>query len=262
VQTPTPALRPFVKRFLVVASPVAHQDSHLPNTGLVAAVVIGGDCIVNGTTKAPRAALTGLWDIVRTHDHGRDNMVVLAEFTATGAAALLRQPLDAFSNATVDMEGILARRDDLERMHEHMVRAANHARRVQVVEDLLLARAAGARPDPLVSVAVSWIEHARAAVRVEDLARRIGLSQSALERRFRRSVGASPRKFASIVRIQHVARLRAAGNDFTTIAHAAGYCDQAHFIKDFKRFSGVAPEAYFRQAGVGRSMLSGNHAST
>ena len=74
----------------------------------------------------------------------------------------------------------------------------------------------------------------------------MGLSQSALERRFRREVGASPKKFAALVRLRHVVRLRRAGVSLTDIAHAAGYADQPHFIKDFKRFTGQAPESFFR----------------
>jgi AraC-like DNA-binding protein len=76
----------------------------------------------------------------------------------------------------------------------------------------------------------------------------MGLSQSALERRFRREVGASPKKCAALVRLRHVVRLRRAGVSLTDIAHAAGYADQPHFIKDFKRFTGQAPESFFATA--------------
>jgi transcriptional regulator GlxA family with amidase domain len=87
--------------------------------------------------------------------------------------------------------------------------------------------------------------------RIEQLVRYIGLSQSALERRFRRIVGASPKKFASLVRVKTIQRLHAAGVDFTSIAHAAGYFDQSHFIHDFKRMTGLAPESYFAHAAGG-----------
>jgi len=112
-------------------------------------------------------------------------------------------------------------------------------------------RAGEAQPDPLVAAAVELIEQTQAMIRIEELTRRIGLSQSALERRFRRLVGASPRRFASLVRLQNVVRLHEAGTDLTTIAHAAGYYDQPHLIKDFKRFTGLAPGAFFAGATTG-----------
>jgi len=251
VQTPCEALRPFVKRFLVVESTVAHRDTHLPDTGLVAAFGFRGDCRLNGGAQAPRAAITGLWDSVRTHAHSRDHAVVIVAFTATGAAALLRPPLEEFANATTDLDAVLDRPARLDRLHEQLAEAANHAQRIRLVEELLLAHVGKARPDPLVAAAVALIERTQAMMRIEELARRIGLSQSALERRFRRLVGASPRRFASLVRLQKVVRLREAGADLTTIAHAAGYCDQPHFIKDFKRFTGLAPSSFFARATAG-----------
>lgn len=251
VQTPCEALRPFVRRFLVIESTAARRDVHLPDTGFVAAFCFRGDCRLNGDARAPRAAITGLWDSVRTHAHSRDHAVVIAAFTATGAAALLRQPLEEFANATTDLDAVLGRPAGLDRLHEQLAVAASHARRIRLVEDLLLAQAGDARPDALADAAVAMIERTQARMRIEELTRRIGLSQSALERRFRRLVGASPRKFASLVRLRNVVRLREEGADLTTIAHAAGYSDQPHFNKDFKRFTGLAPGAYFARAGAG-----------
>jgi AraC-like DNA-binding protein len=251
VQMPCVALRPFIKRFFTVEFPSAHQDSHLPDTGPVAVFRFKGDCILDGGMHAPQTAFTGLRDSLRRHLHGRDSAAVLVAFTATGAEAFLRCSLDEVFNATVDMDDVLGQPAELKRIHDRLAGARNNAQRIRIVESFLLTRAVGARPDAFVSAAASRIEETRAMVRIEELARRVGLSQSALERRFRRAVGTSPRKFASIVRLQHVVRLRAAGNDFTTIAFAAGYCDQPHFIKDFKRFTGVAPESFFKRTPVG-----------
>jgi AraC-like DNA-binding protein len=134
---------------------------------------------------------------------------------------------------------------------DRLAGAPDHARRVRLVEDLLLTRVAQTQPDPLMSAAAAFIERTQGTIRIEEPTRRIGLSQSALERRFRRRVGTSPRRFASIVRLKNVVRLHEGGADLTTIAHAAGYCDQAHFIHDFKRFTGVPPAAYFARAATG-----------
>jgi len=251
VQAPGEALRPFVKRFLVVESRAAHHDAHLPDTGLVAAFRFRGECRLNGGAPAPRAAITGLWDRVRGHAHSRDHAVVVVAFTPLGASAWLRQPLEELANATTDLGAVLGRPAELDRLHEQLACAASHEERIRLVEDLLLAHTGEALPDPLVAAAVEMIERTRARMRVGELSRRIGLSQSALERRFRRLVGASPRRFASLIRLRNVLRLREAGSDLTTIAHAAGYCDQPHFIKDFKRFTGLPPGSFFAQGSAG-----------
>jgi AraC-like DNA-binding protein len=179
--------------------------------------------------------------------------VVLAAFTAPGAAALLRHPVDEFFNDAVALDDILGNSSELNRIHQRLAEAPNHARRIQAVEDFLVARVGDAQPDSFVSAAVSKIEELQGILCVEELARRVGLSQSALERRFRKVTGASPKKFASIVRLRHVVRLRARGADLTSIAFAAGYCDQSHFINDFKQITGFAPKFFFQRMAVSKN---------
>jgi AraC-like DNA-binding protein len=252
IQAPCEALRPFVKRFLVVKFPTTHKNSWLPGTGMLAGFPFKGHCILDGKTRVSVAAVTGLSDRARHYEHSENSGMVLAAFTAPGAAALLRHPVNEFFNDTAALDDILGNSTQLNLIHEQLAEARNHARRVQVVEKFLVARIAKARLDTFVCAAVSTIEEAHGMVRIEKLARRVGLSQSALERRFRK-VGTSPKKFASFVRLRHVVRLRARGADLTSIAFAAGYSDQSHFINDFKQMTGLAPKSFFQRTTVGKN---------
>jgi AraC-like DNA-binding protein len=245
IQSPCEALRPFIKRFLVVEFSTAGRDSHLPDPASAVSFCFKGHFIVEGERKAPQAALTGLWEHARNHEHGANSGVVLAVFTAVGAAALMRQPMEELLNSTVALNEIISNSGDVNRAFEQVVEARNHKTRIQAVEDLLLSRISRALPDTLVAAAAQGIEEAHGMLRIDDLARRVGLSQSALERRFRTVTGTSPKAFASIVRVQHVLRLRAKHGNFAAIAAEAGYWDQSHFIKDFKQRTGFAPESFF-----------------
>jgi AraC-like DNA-binding protein len=80
---------------------------------------------------------------------------------------------------------------------------------------------------------------------MDKLARESGLSVSAFERRFRRVVGTSPKKYASVVRLRYVTGRWAGGENLSQLAHEAGYCDQSHFIKDLKKFIGRPPASFF-----------------
>jgi AraC-like DNA-binding protein len=244
VRAPRKALQSVVKRILVVESAAAREDLHLPDTGFSAAFRFSGECRLDGIT-VPDAAITGLRETAYAHAHSQDHGVVVVAFIASGAADWLRQPLDAFANATENLEDVLGRNAGLDRLSDRLMEAKDHDQRIRLVEDMLLSHLEELRPDRQVAAAVGMIERAGAMVRIEDVAREIGLSQSALERRFRRMVGASPRKFASLVRLQGILRLMESGADLTTVAHAAGYYDQSHFIKDFKRFTGMAPGVFF-----------------
>ena len=249
-QMPAAPLRPFIQRFLLIDFPSHYGDVHLPDIGAVAAFSLRGVCRIDGDRWAPPAAFTGLYDTVRAHEH-HDHAVLLATFTPAGAAAFLRLPLEEVAGTTTDLADLIARPIELDQLRERIAEAGNDHRRVQLLQEFLLARIRTSEPDPLVAAAVAWLEQGRGVVRIDDLTRYIGLSQSALERRFRRVVGVSPRKFASVVRLRHAVQLRATGMDLTSIALAAGYFDQSHFVRDFRRMSGSAPSTFFRQQASG-----------
>jgi AraC-like DNA-binding protein len=246
-QTPCPALSPIVRRFLVIEFPSLYRDAHLPETDAVAAFSFRGACQVDGTQWAPLAAFTGPRDVLRTHEHRQGHAVLLATFTAVGAHAFLRSPLDEVAGSTVSLADLIGRPDELRRLTERLNTAENHWRRIALVEQFLLAGMCGSTPDPLISAAVPWLESGATRKRIADLARYIGISQSALERRFKRVIGVSPKKFASLARLQRAAQLQATGADLTTVAHESGYFDQSHFIKEFLRATGSAPSAFFRR---------------
>jgi AraC-like DNA-binding protein len=131
-------------------------------------------------------------------------------FTPTGAAALLREPVELLFNGTMPLESQV-RRSHLDLVEEQLFEASDHIGRVRVVERFLLQQLRARTPDTLVAFALDRIRRSRGTLRIDSLARHTGLSQSALERRFRNEIGASPKKFAALVRLRHVIRLRRAG---------------------------------------------------
>jgi AraC-like DNA-binding protein len=208
-----------------------------------------GNCLHSGGTKVPASGFTGLWSTKREHDHSAGNTLVLVHFTPVGAACCVPAPLDEFCNATTDLVAALATTVELDCLHEKLSTAPGHASRIRLIEQFLLHRTIGTQPDPLILAAVKWLENAPANAHITALTRYIGLSQSALERRFRRVVGVAPRKYASLVRLQRVIQLREKATNLADLAQAAGYCDQSHFIHDFRRFAGTTPTAYFAMTG-------------
>jgi AraC-like DNA-binding protein len=252
---PSVELRPFVKRFEFTHSYTERNHTLLPDTSLVACFRLDGVARLNGAAVLPHAILSGLQDRARVVNHHVGSRVLLAVFTEAGAAALVREPLDEIFNRTMAMDCLL-RPERMSDLHGRLTEVGGqngHSGQVNQIEILgrfLRERLDGQSSDPLTEAAASLIRRRHGAVRMEKLAKALGLSLSALERRFRRHVGASPRKFASIVRMRHALRLRSANLSLTEVAYRAGYCDQSHFIRDFKGFTGMAPESFFRRTAT------------
>ncbi|HHH27862.1 MAG TPA: AraC family transcriptional regulator [Polyangiaceae bacterium] len=78
---------------------------------------------------------------------------------------------------------------------------------------------------------------------VKALARRCEMSPRAVQRMFRRHVGASPKALLRRVRLQDAAARLEHGADanFARLAAELGYADQAHFARDFRAAVGRTP---------------------
>lgn len=85
---------------------------------------------------------------------------------------------------------------------------------------------------------------------IDDYAVSCGLARRQFERRFRACTGFPPALFLRIARFQRTYRMleNGAATSLTDIAFADGYFDQSHFIREFKRFSGLNPRDYFVKA--------------
>ena len=75
-----------------------------------------------------------------------------------------------------------------------------------------------------------------------------GLSSRQLRRIFNYYIGTTPKTFANVVRFQHILRARPSRQSLRAdkLYLDAGFFDQAHFIRDFRKFYGVTPMEAFR----------------
>lgn len=73
------------------------------------------------------------------------------------------------------------------------------------------------------------------------------LSLRQLQRKFKASIGFSPKYLLRMHRFQESKRKYVFGNfhSLTQLAYECGYSDQSHFNREFKEFSGMSPKSYF-----------------
>jgi AraC family transcriptional regulator len=98
-----------------------------------------------------------------------------------------------------------------------------------------------------------WLSQAEELIRthfldsldLDAIGGRIGVTALHLARRFREHYGVSPATYVRQLRIEWAADQLAAGSgSISEIALAAGFADQSHFTREFKRQAGLPPGRY------------------
>ncbi|MGH6860674.1 MAG: helix-turn-helix domain-containing protein [Phyllobacterium sp.] len=103
-------------------------------------------------------------------------------------------------------------------------------------------------PRQLRSVTAYIEENCLRAIRLQELARLTGLSQSYFSHAFKASTGMAPHQWQMSARIRKVqSLLRMSDSSLTSVASMAGFSDQAHLTRVFKRVVGVTPAVWQRE---------------
>jgi AraC-like DNA-binding protein len=109
---------------------------------------------------------------------------------------------------------------------------------------------ATARPiDYRIRKALLYInEHAMENPKVDDIARRVGLSRSRFFEQFRRCVGTSPQHYLDCSRVTIATRLLSTTNrPLIELADELGYGNHSNFTRFFTQHVGVSPSEFRRQ---------------
>ncbi len=100
--------------------------------------------------------------------------------------------------------------------------------------------------NPLVSNALYEILHQEGCVKMAQIADNMKYSQHYINREFKKNTGFSLKQYSEIIRLQSaITYLEKENVDF--VYDKLGYYDQAHFIKEFKKFTLLTPQNYLRE---------------
>jgi AraC-like DNA-binding protein len=260
--SPGPRLSRFVESFwLHDTGPQVHARSRALPTGTAQLVIdLSGDGLPVPTSSPRDCAPTGsipTW--TRALFNGADTRYLLdaggylvnrigVDFKPGGAYPFLGPPAGELRDAHLPLETLWGIRA-VDELRERLLRAQALEERCQILEEVLLAQLA--RPlerHPAVTLALRAFAakpHGPVIARLTD---QLALRHTRFIEVFRNEVGLSPKQYCRVRRFVTLVK-RTWGEErpnWTQVALACGYYDQAHLCRDFQRFAGVSPGVYFR----------------
>jgi AraC-like DNA-binding protein len=246
-------LQPFVKCFWSLEAPaatVAEKQRIVPD-GCMEMIFHYGDlyeqfnedgtaitqsrCFVFGQITKPL-------DIAPTGVTG----IIAARFHPDGFLPFSDIPVQQMENKATELQEIFGLKDYS--FEEAVLQAATNEERIQLITSFLISKLQTAEVrDRITQFGIDALLHSNGQMNVQELSEALQINRRQLERKFSSVIGLSPKQLSKMIRLQNTFRMMGQKHftNLTSLAYESGYYDQAHFIKEFKEFTGVSPKEFY-----------------
>ena len=130
---------------------------------------------------------------------------------------------------------------------EKMINADTFQYRIKIFDDFFLSiKEEAVKESMIVKHVIHQLYETSGQCSLKAVAQSVGFSQQYIRRIFERFIGLSPKQLAQVVQLQRILQAFEMQQqvDLQDIAFNGGYYDQAHFIKNFKKFMHTTPKKY------------------
>ena len=250
---PIPQLRPFVESIVYCEG---HDlgypfECTLPDGTTQLQIVIGegGRDVVSQHGKqvkrVNRAWVMGMNSIPVTYRLSEVKGIIYVRFKPAGLYAFTRIHQAELSNLVVDARKIFG--SSFHNLWENIARCNQPKQMISRIEVFFIEKLINDGIQP--AMLTYMLDHIQ--LPLPQLAKKTGYSAKYLTKTFQRYIGVGPKTFqriqrfsASICDLNHLTERV----DWAELVFQHAYHDQAHFIKDFKYFSGHSPQHYLALA--------------
>jgi AraC-like DNA-binding protein len=252
-RVPAPPLDRFVDDIYCLTGTPHHRRLNVPPMPSAHLMInlAGPACLYDSDPNVPPAILAdgwfiGVWSRRFVIEQPSPVRLIGVHFKPWGVSPFFDGPLTELGDQWVPADAVWGRSFDL--LRDRIACAMTTREMLQILEAELRSRLPGALSSglQLVERTAGLIEASWGAVPVGALGDDVGVSRNNLAAQFKAHVGLTPKRVARIYRFARLILSVDAGHpvDWSRLAQAASYFDQAHLSKEFKDFTGHTPTAY------------------
>ena len=207
---------------------------------------------VSGKTFASKEhdiTLTGLIDVPVILDVDEDlaTETIGIEFNPQGAYRFFHFMLHDIQNRIYSLADVLGN------VGKELIEGINNTtpaqQKIVVLQQFLVKQLSLHKEDLVFEYCIEKITSSKGRISVKELEKKTGYSSRWLNRKFNDKLGVSPKNLSSIIRFKQYYQSFINGNEKSFLKNDFYelYYDQSHFIKDFKRFTGLSPTRLEKQ---------------
>ncbi len=232
-----------VERFWVLHSPAdsgfsTYYSSAGSTLKLVAVFSVCADRL-----KFIHASLHGLSQKFGQHPFPNQTVIIGVHLLPHASSEIFGLPPEAFQEKMTDLRSCLK----VAQLYDQLTNVRSEKDAVTAIADFVSDSITFDQllVDHRVINAARIIKQTNGNAHLGELAAGAFLSAKQFERKFKQAIGFYPKLYSRIVRFESIRDNYDSQNSLTDAAYEYGFYDQAHFIRDFKTFSGFTPRRYF-----------------
>jgi AraC-like DNA-binding protein len=251
--TPIAELQPFIKCYWTLFAPAEPQPQkqRIVPDGCMEMIFHCGDLykqyLTDGTYLIqPESFVFGQITHALDIEPTGESAIFSVRFQPDGFTAFASMPAGQMENRAVPLAELFGEEGVC--LEKEIMQADTTEDRIRIVEAFLLRRLiTDEAVREWIKSSVEMIVRLKGQISVDDLSDHIQVHRRQLERKFATIIGLSPKQLSKIIRLQAALRILSArsADNLTEVAYESNYYDQAHFIKDFREFTGVSPGQYY-----------------
>jgi AraC-like DNA-binding protein len=167
-------------------------------------------------------------------------------FRPNGFSPFATLPIKEMENTAVPLEKLFGTTG--QEIGRNILNANSTSERINHIETFLLNRLTNAENiDQIVKSTIETIMTANGQLTVDELSKQGNINRRQLVRKFSLTIGLSPKQLSKTIRLQTALKILLTKKvaRLTDLAYEIEFYDQAHFIKDFKEFTGLTPKEFY-----------------
>jgi AraC-like DNA-binding protein len=178
--------------------------------------------------------------------------LVIVVFQPNGINQLLQIPANEFQDSIIRTDTVFGKKGIS--LEERLSQQNNNDEKIKLLNQFFrtLISKKSKSNQLIINSSLDFILANKGYFSVKQLVDYTGYTERHLERKFKECIGLNPKKFGNVVRLHHFLKLlkyKSEDLNLTAICYEAGFSDQSHLIKEFKKQTGITPTEYLHNTG-------------
>ncbi|SEW29154.1 AraC-type DNA-binding protein [Chitinophaga sp. YR573] len=246
---PCDILSPFIKNYVVVTIDKDINNEIFYPSGYIDFVVnfSNGNAatIISGKHQdTPEFELLGHLTVPARLNATKGTTVLIARMYPYACSIFFPNPISDFTNSATNVSDVYSK--EMRDLYELTMYADSIDQKINLLESFFIQKLKKQekqyRKIQQLSLICQHILTTGEGFNLKQLSSSTGLSKRYIQKQFFEMVGLTPGTFYASYRFnKSLQQVLSTNSSLTSIAYECGYYDQAHFIKEFNKFTGISP---------------------